>query len=316
MQIKKRNIIIDCDPGIDDVVALCFAVANEDKLNILGISTVAGNQTIEKVTNNAIGLMSFLNKDIKVAKGAKGPLLREKRPAIMVHGENGVGDYEFPHTKELYSSNAVTFLRDTIMESEEKVILVPVGPLTNIALLIKTFPEVIDKIELLSIMGGATVGGNTTPVAEFNVWADPEAAGIVFKSKIPIVMSGLNVTHSTGLFRHDVDELLKSSGKVTRMCGEILNYYFKGDHVKKGTFTPIHDACAIMYLIRPELFKYKHMDVTVDCSEGLSRGNTVCDIREWIDYDESYPKVLVDVDLEKFREILLEDLHKLDELYY
>lgn len=313
--MKKRNVIIDCDPGIDDVVALAFAIANEDKLNILGITTVAGNQTVEKVTDNTIGLMSFLNKDIKIAKGAKGPLIREKKPASYVHGANGVGDYQFPHTKELYSNNAITFLRDTIMASDEKVTLIPVGPLTNIALLIKIFPEVIDKIELLSIMGGSTEGGNTTPTAEFNIWADPEAARIVFDSKLPIVMSGLNVTHSTGLFRGDVDELLKSSGKVTKMCGEILNFYFKGDHVKKGTFTPIHDACAIMYLIHPELYSFRHMDVVVDCSEGLNRGNTVADVREWIEYDETYPKVLVDVDLEKFRKILLEDLYKLDEIF-
>lgn len=315
MLMKKRNIIIDCDPGIDDVVALCFAVANEDKLNILGITTVAGNQTIEKVTDNAIGLMSFLNKDIKIARGSKEPLLREKRPAIKVHGENGVGDYEFPHTKELYSNNAVEFLKDTILASEEKVTLVPVGPLTNIALLIKAFPEVMDKIELVSIMGGSTGIGNTTPTAEFNIWADPEAARIVFDSKLPIVMSGLNVTHSTGLHRKDVDELMKSTGKVTRMCGEILNYYFKGDHVKKGTFTPIHDASAIMYLIHPELYKSKNMPVVVDCSEELNRGTTVCDFREWIDNGETNPKVLTDVDLEKFSEILMEDLYKLDELY-
>ena len=308
----KRNIIIDCDPGIDDVVALCFAFANEDKFNILGITTVAGNQTIEKVTHNTIGLMSFLDKDVKIAKGAKCPLIREKRPAVNVHGENGVGDYEFPHTKELCPDNAVLFLRDTIMASEGKVTLVPIGPLTNIALLIKTFPEVMEKIELLSIMGGSTTVGNTTPVAEFNVWADPEAARIVFDSKLPIVMSGLNVTHSTGLFRDDVNELLKSSGRVTKMCGEILNFYFRGDHVNNGTFTPIHDASAFMYLIHPELYTGRHMDVKVDCSEQLSRGNTVCDVREWIKYDESCPMVLTGVDLNKFREILLQDLKKLD----
>lgn len=313
--MKKRNIIIDCDPGIDDIVALCFAFANEEKFNILGITTVAGNQTIEKVTDNATGLMSFLNKDIKIARGVSRPLAREKKPASGVHGENGVGDYQFPRTKDIYSDNAITFLRDTIMTSEEKVTLVPVGPLTNIALLIKAFPEVMEKIELLSIMGGSTDGGNVTPSAEFNVWADPEAARIVFDSKLPIVMSGLNVTHSTGLFREDVDNLLRSTGKVTKMCGEILNFYFKGDHVKAGTFTPIHDACAIMYLVHPELYKFRHMDVVVDCSEGMNRGNTVTDVREWINYDESYPKVLVDVEMEKFREILLENLYKLDEIY-
>lgn len=310
--MKKRNIIIDCDPGIDDVVALCFALAHEDKFNFLGITTVAGNQSIENVTNNAIGLMSFLNKDIKIAKGAKRPLIREKHSISKVHGENGVGEYEFPHTKELYSNNAITFLRDTILASKEKVTLVPIGPLTNIALLIKTFPEVMDNIELVSIMGGSTDVGNVTSYAEFNIWADPEAARIVFDSKMPIVMSGLNVTHSTGLFREDVNELLNSNGKVTKMCGDILNFYFKGDHVNNGTFTPIHDACAFMYLIYPELYTFRHMNVEVDCSQDLNRGNTVCDLRDWVKYDETYPKVLTSVDLYKFREILLNDLYKLD----
>ncbi|MEL7648164.1 MAG: nucleoside hydrolase [Sedimentibacter sp.] len=311
--MEKRNIIIDCDPGIDDVVALCFAAAHLDKFNILGITTVAGNQSIEKVTENALGLMSFLNSDIKVARGAKGPLIREKRPAAHVHGENGVGDYQFPHTKTLYSNNAITFMRDAIMECDGKVTLVPVGPLTNIALLIKTFPEVIEKIDLLSIMGGATFGGNITATAEFNVWADPEAARIVFDSKLPIVMSGLDVTHSCGFFRDDVNNMLKSEGKISRMCGEILNYYFKGDHVNNGTFTPVHDASAIMYLIHPELYAFRHMPVTVDCSEELGRGNTIADVREWFEYDKTYPKVLTGVDLEKFRELLLEGIYGLDE---
>lgn len=313
--MKKRNIIIDCDPGIDDVIAISLALANEDKLNILGITTVAGNQSIEKVTRNTLGLMSFFNKDIKVARGAKCPLIRQKRPASNVHGENGVGDYEFPEPKELYADNAVTFLRDTIMAADDKVTLVPVGPLTNIAMLIKTFPEVMEKVELLSIMGGSIDGGNITPSAEFNIWADPEAARIVFDSRLNIVMSGLNVTHSTGLNREEVDELVKSKGAATRMFGEILDFYFRGDHVNSGKFTPIHDACSIMYLLHPEIFKFKHMDVNVDCSEDTNRGNTICDVREWIKYDESYPKVLTCVDSEKFTELLLDSLYSLDKIF-
>jgi len=313
--MKKRNIIIDCDPGIDDIIALSFAIANEDKLNILGITTVAGNQSIEKVTSNTLKLISFFNKDIKVAKGQKGPLLRDKCVISKVHGENGMGDYELPEPKIMLSSdNAITFLRDTILGCEDMVTLVPIGPLTNIALLIKTFPEVVNKIELLSIMGGSTDVGNYTPSAEFNVWADPEAASIVFKSGIPIVMSGLNVTHTTGLYREDVDSLLKSKGKVTHMCGEILDFYFKGDHVNNGKFTPIHDACSIMYLLYPEIYKFRHMNVEVDCSEGLNRGNTVTDVRDWIKYDETYPKVLLEVDSAKFTEILLSELYKLDDI--
>lgn len=313
--MKKRNIIIDCDPGIDDIVALSFAIANEDKFNILGITTVAGNQTIEKVTLNTLKVISYYNRNIKIAMGQKRPLIREKSAVSSVHGENGMGDYQLPEPNlKLYSDNAITFLRDTIMSSEEKVTLVPVGPLTNIALLIKVFPEVIQNIELVSIMGGSTLGGNRTPCAEFNVWADPEAAKIVFDSKLPIVMSGLNVTHSTGLYKDDVEKLADSTGKATKLCGKMLEFYFKGDHVKEGTFTPIHDACAFMYLLHPELYKFRCMKVDVDCSEELSRGNTVADVRDWIKYDNSYPKVLTDVDLEKFREILLDSLYKLDEM--
>ncbi|NLK64865.1 MAG: nucleoside hydrolase, partial [Tissierellia bacterium] len=291
--MKKRNIIIDCDPGIDDLVAISFALANEDKFNILGITTVAGNQTIEKVTLNTLKVLSYYNRNIKTAIGQKRPLIREKSAVTSVHGENGMGDCHLPEpTLELYSDNAITFLRDTILSQEEKVTLVAVGPLTNIALLLKVFPEVKEKIELISIMGGSTIGGNRTPYAEFNVWADPEAARIVFDSRLPIVMSGLTVTHSAGLYKDDVERLASSSGKATQLCGKMLQYYFKGDHVKGGTFTPIHDACALMYLLYPELYEFRHMQVLVDCSEELNRGNTVADTRDWVKYDSTYPKVL------------------------
>jgi pyrimidine-specific ribonucleoside hydrolase len=311
--MKKLNIIIDCDPGIDDLVAISFALANEDKFNILGITTVAGNQTIEKVTLNTLKVLSYYNRNIKTAMGQKRPLIREKSAVTSVHGENGMGDCHLPEpTLELYSDNAITFLRDTILSQEEKVTLVAVGPLTNIALLLKVFPEVKEKIELISIMGGSTIGGNRTPYAEFNVWADPEAARIVFDSRLPIVMSGLTVTHSAGLYKDDVERLASSSGKATQLCGKMLQYYFKGDHVKGGTFTPIHDACALMYLLYPELYEFSHMQVLVDCSEELNRGNTVADTRDWVKYDSTYPKVLTNVDLEKFREILLNDLYKLN----
>lgn len=309
----RKNIIIDCDPGIDDAVAILLAMVNEDKLNILGITTVTGNQSIEKVTNNALKLVSFLNKDIKVAKGSDTPLIREKRVAGSVHGTTGMGNYELPETKnKIVSENAVEFLKNTILSSSEKITLVPIGPLTNIALLLKVYPEVKENIDEIVLMGGAINCGNVTPTAEFNIWADPEAAKIVFSSNLKIVMNGLDVTHSTGLYRDDVNELLKSNGKISNMCGEILNFYFNGDHVKEGTFTPIHDASAIMYLLHPELFTYRHMPVEVDCSNILNRGMTVGDNREWIKYDETNPKVLMDVDTVKFREILLESIYKLD----
>ncbi len=310
----RKNIIIDCDPGIDDAIAILLAAANDDKLNILGITTVTGNQSIEKVTTNALKLVSFLNRDIRVAKGADTPLIREKRVVESVHGKTGMGNYELPEpSSKIVSENAVEFLKNTLLSSDEKITLVPIGPLTNIALLFKVYPEVKEKIDEIVIMGGAISGGNVTPTAEFNIWADPEAAKIVFTSGVRIVMNGLDVTHSAGLYRDDVNELLKSKGKVSNMCGEILSFYFNGDHVKNGTFTPIHDACAIMYLLHPELYSYKYMPVDVDCSFSLNRGMTVGDNREWIKYDESNTKVLMDIDTVKFRELLLEAIYKLDE---
>lgn len=311
--MKKRNIIIDCDPGIDDAVAISLAYAFEDKLNILGITTVAGNQTIEKVTSNALRLTSFLGRDTKVARGVDSALIRKRKVAKQVHGETGMGNFVLPETNnKLYSENAVLFMKEAIEKADGKVTICPIGPLTNIALLIKMFPEVKEKIELLSIMGGAAFGGNVTATAEFNVWADPEAARIVFDSGLPIVMSGLDVTHSIGFTRDDVNELMKSKGKITSFCGEIIDFYFNGDAVNGGTFTPIHDASAIMYLLHPELYTFKHMAVTVDCSEETNRGFTACDTREWMHYDESYPKILLGVDTDKFKEIMLEALYRLD----
>ncbi|QSX04944.1 nucleoside hydrolase [Sedimentibacter sp. zth1] len=310
----KKNIIIDCDPGIDDAVAITLAIANEDKLNILGITTVTGNQSIEKVTNNALKLVSFLNRDIKVAKGVDMPLIREKHVAEGVHGTTGMGNYALPETNStVVKENAVEFLKNTILNSKDKITLVPIGPLTNIALLFKVYPEVKENIDEIVLMGGAINGGNITSTGEFNIWADPEAAQIVFKSGVKIVMNGLDVTHSTGLYMNDVQELLKSDKKVSNMCGQILEFYFRGDHVKEHTFTPIHDASAIMYLIHEELYNYRYMPVNVDLSESFNRGMTVGDNREWIKYDETYPKVLMGVDTEKFRQYLLESIYKLDE---
>ncbi len=231
-----------------------------------------------------------------------------------VHGKTGMGNYELPEpSSKIVSENAVEFLKNILLSSNERITLVPIGPLTNIALLFKIYPEVKEKIDEIVIMGGAISGGNVTPTAEFNIWADPEAAKIVFASGVRIVMNGLDVTHSAGLYRDDVNELLKSKGKVSNMCGEILSFYFNGDHVKNGTFTPIHDACAIMYLLHPELYSYRYMPVDVDCSFSLNRGMTVGDNREWIKYNESNTKVLMDIDTVKFRELLLEAIYKLDE---
>lgn len=310
--MEKINIWIDCDPGIDDAVMLAMASASRDKLNILGISTVAGNQTIETVTENALRLADFLGlSDVPVVKGAKGPLTRAKSDASDVHGKNGIGNVELPKpAKTPDSLNAVPYMRDVIMAlpEDEKITLVPTGPMTNIALLLKTFPEVEEKIEKIVLMGGSTAEGNVTMTAEFNIWADPEAGKIVYDSNLPIAMFGLDVTNKCGLYRSQVAEMTKSENKVESALGQMIDYYFKSPAYVDRDMTCLHDAATILYLTDPELFDGFYGPITVDCGEELNRGCTICDRRKTTHYTENRIMVFNQVDLEKFQKTLFDKL--------
>lgn len=280
---NRKNIWLDADPGIDDAVAFAVLIANRDKLNICGISSVAGNQTSDRVTTNALKLTEFLGaEDIPVVRGVRGPLLRDPVDAGEVHGKSGLGYLQLPAPKkQTASENGVPYMRDVIMNlpEGEKITIMPIGPLTNIALLIKTFPEVKERIEEIVLMGGAAVGGNITPTAEFNIWEDPEAAKIVFDSGLPIVMCGLDVTQKCGLNRQQVKELLESEGRVQHAYGEMLTFYFDSPAYKNSDRIYIHDATTAIYIVHPEIFGGRKMRVNVDCSEGFNRGMTVCDMR-------------------------------------
>jgi pyrimidine-specific ribonucleoside hydrolase len=313
--MTKRNIIIDCDPGHDDVMAILLALANQDKLNILGVTTVAGNQTLEKVTLNLRKLYTYLGISTPAASGAARPIIRELVLGSDVHGESGLDGWDFPEpTFQLDSTNAVTFLREKIMNAEGKVTLVPVGPLTNIGLLFSVFPEVKEKIEAISLMGGSIYAGNHTPHAEFNIYVDPEAAKVVFDSGIPIIMSGLEVTHKASITEEEIAELRAMDGKVTKMCGELLYFYTRYHHREGYSSYPLHDVCSVMYLLHPEIFKYKDLQVEIDTSDGPHRGRTAADNREWVKYERPNTRVLLDIDREKFIEIFIGGLKKLDEI--
>lgn len=313
--MEKRNIIIDCDPGHDDVMALLLALANRDKLNILGVTTVAGNQTLEKVTYNLRRLYTYLGISTPAASGAKRPITRELVLGDAVHGESGLDGWEFPEpTFELDSTNAVTFMYDKIMKAEGKVTLVPVGPLTNIGLLFATFPEVKEKIELISLMGGSIYAGNHTPHAEFNIYVDPEAAKIVFDSGIPIVMSGLEVTHEASITDEEIDSLRNMDGKVSKMCGSLLHFYTRYHHNEGYSSYPLHDVCSVLYLLNPEIFEYKDLQVEIDTTDGSHRGRTAADNREWMRYENPNTRVLLNIDREKFIQILFKGFKTLDEI--
>lgn len=311
--MSKINVWIDCDPGIDDAIALAAAAASQDALHIHGISTVAGNQTIERVTNNALALSSFLKLDVPVVRGAEGPLTRAKEDAGHVHGETGLGNTVLPKTeKQAEKGNTFQLIRDAIMNlpEDEKMTLVPVGPLTNIALLLKVYPEVSTRIKEIVLMGGGTFG-NRTPTAEFNIWGDPEAAKIVFDSDLPIVMCGLDVTHKSGLDRNQVEAMFTSQNEVQQAFGDMLKFYFNSPAYINSDLVHIHDAVAVIYVTNPEIFKGIQVSVDVDCTDDINRGMTVCDLRKTAPEAGRNVTLLNDIDLTAFQNILLEKLSSL-----
>lgn len=288
-----KPIIIDTDPGIDDVVAITAATFS-DELDVKLITTVGGNVGIENTTKNAVDLLTFLGKNVPIAKGSAGPLLRKQETASHVHGTSGIGEYQFtaePNTSLLSEENAVVELRNYIMHSADPVTLVPIGPLTNIALLFKTFPEALENIEQIVLMGGAAVGGNATPVAEFNIFADPHAAKIVFESDMNIVMCGLDVTQLTSVSYQDVKKV-KEQGKIGEMVYDMLQFY-KNTYSDKAI--AIHDLCTIIYLTRPELFRVRRASIDV-ATDGPAAGCTVTNFT-----DDGNVQVCVDADVEAFR---------------
>ncbi|WP_449355280.1 nucleoside hydrolase [Virgibacillus natechei] len=293
----KKPIIIDTDLGIDDVVAITAALFSEE-LDVRLITTVGGNVGIENTTRNAVDLLTFLGKDTPVARGVGVPLVSKPKTASHVHGSTGIGEYRFEAKANealLSDENAIVALKNHIVHSPEPVTLVAIGPLTNIALLLKTFPETLDHIEEIVLMGGAVEGGNSTPVAEFNIFADPHAAKIVFDTDIHIVMCGLDVTALTSVTNEDVEKL-KNKGRAGEMVYQMLHYY---KHAYSDGKITIHDLCTIFYLTRPNLFDVKRANVNV-VTEGDAAGCTITHFT-----DDGNVSACVGADVEGFRNELL-----------
>lgn len=295
--MKTRNIIIDTDPGIDDAAAIAVMLS-EPSLDVKLIASVSGNVGIEHTTNNALKLLAFLKKDVPVAKGAAAPLMRDNRFATNAHGKSGMGGFDFPEPKKelLLEENAVLSEYRTLMDCEDKVTILTLGPLTNIAMLISTFPEVKGKIEEIIMMGGSTERGNIGIYGEFNVTIDPEAAKIVFRSGLPITMVGLDIGRKARLTVGDLEELEKS-GETGTMISSLFRSY-DGGHVEEGV--KMYDPSAAIYLMEPELFETREAFIDVETSSPLTMGATV------VDYDETLSgsknaSVCIDVDVERFR---------------
>ena len=301
-----ERILIDCDPGHDDAIALLLALASPE-VEVVGVTTVAGNQTLEKTTANAIRVLDFAGRDdIPVAVGAERPLLREPFVAAYVHGETGLDGPDLPPPQRApLEQHAVDFLAEHVAGTT----LVPIGPLTNVALLLARYPEV--RPERIVLMGGAIGLGNVIPAAEFNIWADPEAAARVFASGLEITMIGLDVTHQALLMTEDA-ERLRSSGRTGKMVAELFDFFhrFHADTYGFGG-SPIHDAVAVAHVFRPDLVQTELRHVAIECASELNRGRTVVDLWQRTGEDPN-AHVGVGVDGRAFVELLLERLPTLD----
>lgn len=301
-----KPLIIDTDPGIDDAAAITLLV-DEPAFDIKLIASVSGNVGIGHTTNNALKLLTFLGRRIPVARGAAAPLMRDNRFATEAHGKSGMGSFEFPEPDDslLTEDNAVLEERKVLMESTEPVTILTLGPLTNIALLLATFPEVKSHIERIVSMGGSTERGNIGVYGEFNISVDPEAAKMVFRSGLPITMVGLDIGRKAHLVSNDLDDL-EAAGEVGKMVGSLFRSY-DGGHIEEGI--KMYDPSAAMVLIEPELFTMRSAFVDVEISSPITLGATA------VDYDgilskEKNSDVCVDVDVDGFRKSFVDRISR------
>jgi len=277
--MSKKPVIIDCDPGYDDALALVLALGNE-ALDIRAITTVAGNVPLERTYKNAVRITEYFGKDIRIGCGAAKPLVRELETGEMVHSPSGLGGVNIPEDVKMpHKENAIEVIRSVLEETEEKVTLIPVGPLTNIALFLSQYPELKEKIGEIAIMGGAAAEGNRTASAEYNIYADAEAAKIVFDSELPIVMAGLDVTNHFQILPDEFN-LYRDMGKAGIFVSEVLENYYEfyktlNNDIFKGP--AIHDMVPIAYVIDSTTCKGKQYHVDVECQGEFTYGRTVVD---------------------------------------
>ena len=309
--MKKIPVIIDVDTGIDDAIALILAL-QADELDIKGITTVAGNQTIEKTTRNTLDVVEYFNRtDVPVARGCSKPIVREQIIAAYAHGESGLGTAVLPKAqKQADALDAVSFMRKTLEESEEKIILVPTGPLTNVAMLLLCYPHLKEKIEKIVLMGGGAYTGNSNAVAEFNILADPEAANIVFASGVQIVMCSLDVTLKAIIREKEINQLKELGNKAGDFAAEAFSFYLNmyRKSRKDNTFDAcaVHDAVTIVYLTHPELIKTKSGIATVDIEGKYTYAATAVDFTPWRDKTKDNVLVGIDIDRDAFAQLVID----------
>ena len=302
---KKIPVILDGDPGHDDAIAWVLAAASP-MLDIKAVTSVCGNQTIEKTTYNAARIMTLAGLNVPLAMGRVKPLVADAIIAPTVHGDSGLDGPALPEPKiKPVEMDACTLMAQILEESSEPVVLIPTGPLTNVATLLLLYPHLKPKIKHIYLMGGGIDFGNWTPAAEFNILVDPEAADVVFTSGVPITMAGLDVTEQALVFPEDFERIRALHNPVATVVAEWLDFFY-GFHRSLGyPGAPVHDAVAVAALLRPEMMTMQEMFVAVELTGDYCRGTTVGDKLGVLNRPAN-ARVIMGIDRKAFVDLLAE----------
>lgn len=310
--MEKTKIILDCDPGHDDAVAIILAGKNP-KIDLLGITIVSGNQTLDKTVRNALNVVQHLGINVPVYGGCSEPMVRKKVIAGDIHGESGLDGPVFPPLeRKAEPEHAVNFMIKTLMESEGDVTVVTTGPMTNLAMAMRMEPKIVAKIKQIVLMGGAIANGNVSPAAEFNIMADAEAAYVCFTSGRPMTMVGLDVTRKVLCYPEIVERMGKIENRASKLFVDLMGHFCK---TQKEVFGweggPLHDPVTLAYLIDPSVLKVKPMNVRIDIRSTESYGRTNCDIFDYLHLPHT-ANVAMDIEVERFWDIIEENIRLYD----
>lgn len=299
-------ILLDCDPGHDDAVAILFALGSP-AIELLGITTTFGNCAVEDATRNALRVLALCGSDVPVAQGAPGPVAGTLELGNYVHGSSGLDGPELPEPRTgPVSLDAVGFLAERLAASDEPVVVVATGPITNIAGLLRDRPDVRGKIREIVFMGGSTERGNHTPTAEFNTYADPEALDVVLRSGVPVRMVGLNLTHQALATPEVVERMSRMEHRLGRTCAAWMGF-FGGSYKRIWDFDspPVHDPCTIAALVDPGVITWQHAFVAVELDGRWTRGTTVVDLHGRYPEERPNASVALTLDTPRYWDLVL-----------
>lgn len=307
------RVLLDCDPGHDDMMAMMVAIAHPG-IELLGITTVAGNQTGDRTFANAGKVLTLLRETtVPLARGCDQPLVRALETAGNIHGTSGLDGADLPESAVTpQGAHAVEFLESVLTAADEPITLVPTGPLSNIAMLFRKTPALAEKIDRIVLMGGGVYDSNVTPAAEFNIYVDPEAADIVFNCGRPITMVGLDVTNRAMMTMEDIDSIGAFGGRVSRVVAPLLEFFAHAYLENFGVAgAPLHDALAMMAAAEPDILTTRHLRTDIETQGVHTRGRTVVDVYG-VTGRTPNADVAFDLDLDRYKRGILDAIREMD----